>query len=145
MRIRLRRFALGLALSTVAGASRADVIVSGTFDHLHIEASKASIVEVLEALKHKFGVVYQYRARSDWTVDGAFSGSLSSVLPRIFRDKDYAIKIDADNSVTVFVASPQGPRPDVPIPPPPVRAVMIGESPPSEPDSVAKRTGPPPK
>lgn len=117
MRIQFRSLALGLALSTVAGAARADVIVTGTLDHLHIEASRAPIVEVLEALKKQFGIVYQYCARPDWTVDGTFAGSLSSILPRIFRDKDYVLRIDANHSVIVFFASPQGTPLVVPNPP----------------------------
>jgi hypothetical protein len=122
MRIQFRSFALGLALSTVVGAARADVIVTGTLDHLHIEASRAPIVEVLEALKKQFGIVYQYRAGPDWTVDGTFTGSLSSILPRIFQDKDYVFRIDANHSVIVFFASPQGPPLVVTSPPPPVQA-----------------------
>ena len=130
MRFLLRSSLLGLALSTVIGPARAeDVIVTGTLDHLHIEASRAPIVEVLAAIKHKFGIVYEYRARSNWTVDGAFSGSLSSILRRLFRDKDYAFRIDANNSVVVFVVAPQGPPVDLPSPPQPVAAVMIGENP----------------
>jgi hypothetical protein len=142
MRIQLRSFALALALSTIIGAARADVIVSGTLDHLHIEAKQASIVEVLEALKKKFGIVYQYRAHADLTVDGAFTGSLSAILPLIFRGKDYAFGIDADNSVTVYVVSPQGPPPlDLPVPPAPVKAHMLGEKPSNPPVSLAN---PPP-
>ena len=89
MRIPFRSFALGLALSTVAGAAQADVMVTGTVDNLRIEARRAPIVEVMEALKRQFGIAYRYRARPDWTVDGTFTGSLSSILPRLFRDRDY--------------------------------------------------------
>ena len=38
MRIQLRSFAFGLALSAIIGTSRAAVIVTGTVDHLDIEA-----------------------------------------------------------------------------------------------------------
>ena len=85
MRIQLWSFALAFGLSTIIGAARADVIVSGTLDHLTIKAKQAPIVEVLEALKKKFGIAYQYRAHADLTVHGAFTGSLSPILPRIFR------------------------------------------------------------
>jgi len=113
--------------------------VTGTLDHLHIEASRAPIVEVLAAIKHKFGIVYEYRARSNWTVDGTFSGSMPSILRRLFRDKDYAFRIDANNSVVVFIVAPQGPLIDLPSPPPPVAAVMIGQNPPTQPVPPVKQ------
>jgi|SRR5271165_5451082 len=139
MRIRLWSFALAFGLSTIIGAARADVIVRGTLDHLTIEAKQAPIIEVLEALKKKFGITYQYRAHADLTVDGAFTGSLSSVLPRIFRDNNYVFRIGPDNSVTVYLVSPQGPPPlDLPVPPAPVKAHMLGENPPNPPASLAK-------
>ena len=116
-----RSFALGLALSTVVEAARADVLITGTLDHLRIEASRAPIVDVLEALKRQFGIVYKYRARPDWTVDGAFTGSLSSILPRIFRDKDYIFRTEPNRPMTVFLPSPQAAG-DAPIPSPPVQA-----------------------
>jgi hypothetical protein len=118
MRIGFRSFALGLAFSAVVGAARADVVVTGTLDHLRIEASRAPILVVLEALKKQFGIAYRYRARPDWTVDGTFTGSLSSILPRVFRDKDYVFRIAPDQSMTVFLASPQGPESAAPIPSP---------------------------
>ncbi|HZZ61317.1 MAG TPA: hypothetical protein VFE63_09105 [Roseiarcus sp.] len=119
MRIEFRSFALGLALSAVVAAARADdVVVTGTLDHLRIEASGAPIIAVLEALKKQFGVAYRYRVRPDWTVDGTFTGSLSSVLPRVFRDRNYVVRIEPDQSMTVFLASPQGPEAAAPIPSP---------------------------
>jgi hypothetical protein len=121
MRIQFRSLALGFALSTVVGAARADVIVTGTLDNLHIEASRAPILAVLEALKKQFGIVYRSRARPDWTVDGTFTGSLSSILPRVFRDKDYVFRIDAHHSMTLFLPSRQGP-PSVAPNPLPVQA-----------------------
>ena len=44
-----------------------------------------------------------------WTVDGAFTVSLASVSPRVFRDQDYLFRIEPDHSMTVFFSSPQGP------------------------------------
>jgi hypothetical protein len=58
MRIQLRSFAFGLALSAIIGTARAAVIVTGTVDHLDIEASQAPILEVLEVLKKQFGIGY---------------------------------------------------------------------------------------
>ena len=55
MRIPFRSFAVGLALSTVAGAAQADVMVTGTVDNMRIEARRAPIIEVMEALKRQFG------------------------------------------------------------------------------------------
>jgi hypothetical protein len=106
MRIQPRSFAFGLALSAVIGTARAAVIVTGTVDRLDIEASQAPILEVLEVLKKQFGIGYQYRVRPDWTIDGTFTGSLSSILPRLFRDKDYVLRIEPNHSITVFIMSP---------------------------------------
>ena len=142
MRIPLPSLSLALALSGVVGAARGDVVVTGTLDHLQIEANQAPIVEVLEALKSKFGIAYQYRAGPQWTADGVFSGSLSTILPQIFRNKNYAYRTGADNSVTVFFLSAQGPAPDPPTAPPPVAAVMIGGDPAGKPVPGANRTKP---
>jgi hypothetical protein len=104
--IQFTSFALGLALSTAVGTARADVTVTGTVDNLHVEAREAPILEVLEVLKKQFGIGYQYRDRPNWTVDGTFTGSLSSILPRLFRDKDYVFRIEPDHSMTLFILSP---------------------------------------
>jgi hypothetical protein len=109
MRIQFRTFAFGLALSTLVGAARADVLVTGTLNHLRIEATQAPVLAVLDALKKQFGIDFRYRARPDWTVDGTFSGSVSSIWPRLFREKNYIVRIAPDRSMTVFLASPQGP------------------------------------
>ena len=52
------------------------------------------------------GIGYQYRVRPDSTIDGTFTGSLSSILPRLFRDKDYVLRIEPNHSITVFIMSP---------------------------------------
>jgi hypothetical protein len=127
--IAFRSFALGLAFSAVVGAARADVNVTGTLDHLRIEASRAPILVVLEALKKQFGIAYRYRGHPDWTVDGTFTGSLSSILPRVFRDTDYVLRIEPDQSMTVFLASPQGPPSAASIPSP--------QAPPGPPSAAA--------
>ena len=54
MRVQFRSFALGLVLSTVVGTARADLIVTGTVDHLQIGARQAPILEILEALKKQW-------------------------------------------------------------------------------------------
>jgi hypothetical protein len=131
MRIQFSSFALGLALSTVVGAARADVIITGTLDHLHIEASHTPVVEVMEALKKRFGIAYRYRASPDGTVDGTFIGPLSSVLPRVFGDNDYVFRIEPDHSMTVFFLSPRGPQVAAPIPPPQAPPLAAPISPPS--------------
>ncbi len=133
MRIQFRSFAFGLALSTLVGAARADVLVTGTLDHLRIEATQAPVLAVLDALKKQFGIAFRYHARPDWTVDGTFTGSLSSIWPRLFRDKNYIVRIEPDRSMTVFLASPQGPESAGPIPSP------------QGPPSAAAPTPPPPQ
>ena len=137
MRNEVRSFAFALAFSSVAGAARADVIVTGTLENLHIEASNAPIVEVMEALKKQFGIAYRYRVPPDWTVDGAFTGSLLSILPRVFRDKDYIFRIEPDHSLTVFFPSPQGPASAEAVPPPQGPPAAEAVPPPQGPPSAA--------
>jgi len=138
MRTRLRSFAFALGFSTVAGAAaRADVVVTGTRESLHIEASNAPIVEVMEALKKQFGIAYRYHVPPDWTVDGSFTGPLLSVLPRVFRDKDYILRTEPDQSVTVFFPSPQGSASAGAIPPPQAPAAAEAIPPPQGPPSAA--------
>jgi hypothetical protein len=138
--VQFRCFALALALSTVVAAARADVVVTGTLDHLRIEAGRAPILVVLEALKKQFGIAYRYQGRLDWTVDGTFTGSLSSIWPRLFRDKDYIVRIEPDRSLTVFLASPQGPPSAAAPMQPPVQASGPNPAPGKQ---ARRRTDPP--
>ncbi len=55
---------------------------------------------------------------------------------------DYVLRIDADNSVIVYVVSPQGPPLDLAVPPPPVKAHILGENPSNPPVSLAKPAPP---
>ena len=154
MRIPFSSFALGLALSTVVGAAWADVTVTGTVDHLRIEARGAPIVEVMEALKRQFGIAYRYDARPDWTVDGTFTGSLSSILPRVFRNRDYIFRIEPNHSMTVFfpspssapMPSPQGPpSADAPTPSPQGTPSAAAPIPPPQGTPSAAAPIPPPQ
>jgi hypothetical protein len=55
---------------------------------LHIGANQAPVLAVLKALKKQFGIGYRYRVRPDWTIDGTFTGTLSSILATLLRDKE---------------------------------------------------------
>lgn len=133
MRIRLRSLVLVVALATGPAAS-GEVLVTGALDRLHVEAKQARVSEILDVLQRKFGLAYEFRARSDWIVNGVFSGPFTAILPRILRGANYVYRISADNSVTIFFLSPPAAAPDLPVPPPPVAAVMIGD-PPGKPPS----------
>lgn len=83
--------ALGLAMSADRPAS-AEATVSGTPDAISIEASNATLEEVLSALGNRFGLVYQSSASLDRRIDGIYAGKLSGVLRRLLKTHDFVLK-----------------------------------------------------
>ena len=82
---------LGLAISAGRPAS-AEVTISGTPDAVRIEASNATLEEVLSGLRERFDLTYQSAARLDRRIDGKYAGQLSGVVKRLLGAYDFVLK-----------------------------------------------------
>ena len=72
-------FASAALLATGSGAAYAQVQVSGQTDSVRIEATDATLREVLDALRTNFNLRY----RSDDTLDTRMTGTFGGSLPRV--------------------------------------------------------------
>jgi hypothetical protein len=141
----------------------ADVRVSGEAEALTIEASNASLEEVLAALGRSCGLQYRYPADFSHSVSGTFAGSLRQVLPRLLQGTNFVVENSANGTRVVIydlhaapgssinVLRPQpGVRPQpvvTPQRPPPAWGPIPGRSgfpPPRVPDARSARARRPP-
>jgi hypothetical protein len=91
-----RRIALALisaALLVKGGAAYAQVQVSGPTEAVRIEATDATLREVLEALRANFNLRYRSDDTLDARMTGTFGGPLQRVAARVLNGYDYAMKI----------------------------------------------------
>jgi len=80
----------------------ADVRVSGEAEALKIEASNASLEEVLAALGRSCGLHYRYPADFSHSVSGTFAGSLRQVLPRLLQGTNFVVESSASGTRVVI-------------------------------------------
>ena len=94
----LRRLLI-LAITSVAllagphNAAQAQVSVDGNPDSVHIEARDATLREVFDALRTKFGLRYRTDDALETRKSGVFDGSLSRVAARMLEGYDFAMKV----------------------------------------------------
>jgi hypothetical protein len=79
-------------LQALSMSARADVKVSGDADALRIEASDASLEEVLAALGRNSGLRYRYPANFSHSVSGTYAGSLRQVLSRLLQGYNFVVE-----------------------------------------------------
>lgn len=90
----------------LASAAPACCAVEGTPEQVRLAAHGERLETLLGELRDKFGLVYQSAIPLDQTVDGAFSGELSSVVRSLLRQYDYVTKRDhARLEVTILTKS----------------------------------------
>jgi hypothetical protein len=80
----------------------ADVRVSGEAEALKIEASNASLEEVLAALGRSCGLQYRYPADFSHSVSGTFAGSLRQVLSRLLQGTNFVVESSASGTKVVI-------------------------------------------
>lgn len=98
-----------LMLGLVPFAAQAEVKVSGTSATVRVEASDASVDEILSALKDKFAVDYQSTARLERRVTGSYAGPLERVLARVLEGNDFFLKrVNNRVEVTLLARQPGG-------------------------------------
>jgi hypothetical protein len=101
-----RRLAPVVALAAlVSGApvpARAEVSISGGPAAIRLEASEASLEEILLALHASFNLRYRTSAALDDAVSGTYSGPLARVASQLLDRYDFIMKVSAEN-VEIFV------------------------------------------
>jgi len=90
-------------------SARADVQVSGDGDALRIEASNASLEEVLAALGRNSGLQYRYPADLGHSVSGTFAGSLREVLSRLLQGYNFVVESSGSGTRVVIYDLKSGP------------------------------------
>src|SRR5438128_8123450 len=76
-------------LAAAGGTASAQVQVSGQTDAVRIEATDATLREVLDALRANFNLRYRSDEALDTRVTGAFGGALPRVAARVLDGYDF--------------------------------------------------------
>jgi hypothetical protein len=101
---------LGLAGVLFPGLSNsafADAIISGTSNDVRVEANDTELAELLTGFRDKFGLAYNsLRPLDNKRINGTFTGPLISILARLLRDYDHALKV-ADGHVLLVLTDQQ--------------------------------------
>ncbi len=85
---------IGLALvAGGGGAARAQVVVDGRPDAVHVEARDVTLREVFDALQAKFNLRYRTDDALDVHKTGIFDGPLQRVTARFLDGYDFAMKV----------------------------------------------------
>ena len=121
------RAVLALALMGAAGnATRAEVQIEGDAASLRVTAEKATLGEVLAALKAKFPLRYG-AINVDRQINGTMAGSLHRVVVRLLDGFDSVVSRTADG-VEIIQLAPRG---------------MANAVPPARPGATLWQTPPP--
>lgn len=75
----------------------AETTVSGTSDAVRLEASNATLDEILSALGGRFGLAYQKAAPLDRRIDGIYEGQIASVLKRLLKSHDFVLRSENES------------------------------------------------
>jgi hypothetical protein len=105
--------AASLSLAIIVAASstsaRAEVRVQGDVAAVRVDASQASVSEVLSALGPAFNVRYRTSISLDGVIHGTYTGSLGRVISRMLDGYSYIVKNDED-TIEVVVFGRKGER-----------------------------------
>ena len=107
---------LSLVLWTGTSASAsAEVIITGTPDQVRVEATNATLEELLSGLHDKFGLSYRIGKSLDDKIEGTYTGSLTSVVKRLVRNHDFVIsgEFNGEKSALVVVVLGQSGSPAI--------------------------------
>jgi len=120
---RLNFSALLVAAMAAMGSTsvRAEVSVKGNITALRIDASQASISQILAAVGATFNVRYRTAISLDAPINGTYTGSLGEVISRILDGYNYVVK-NQEGSTEIMVFGRRGEHAVAappPAPPPP--------------------------
>ena len=85
-----------LAWCLSCGRSEAEVRLSGTPDRIVLQASDATMAEILAALRSSFDVEVKLSGATARMFTGVYSGSVRRVLSRLLTGEDYVVYSTAD-------------------------------------------------
>ena len=105
-------FAVLLAASlqtATAGLANPDIQIRGTADAMRVEATEASITEVLSALGPAFHIRYRSEIPLDREISGVYRGSLKRVIARLLKGYNYFAKRDGAAMEIVIISERQQP------------------------------------
>jgi len=107
-RFALAAFSLALALGASATSLRAAVSVDGDSAFVHLEASNASISEILSALETAFHIRHRTSVPLDRAISGTYRGPLRRVLSRVLDGFNYYVASTAEGTVEITVVGRPG-------------------------------------
>ena len=124
MRRRSLQMAAAVLLACCLNGERgaAEVHLSGTRDHVTVQATDATLPEILSALQAEFELKVTLRGTDPRKFSGSYSGTVRQVLSRILSGEDYVLETTADGFNVVVLsqsAADNAARPGLPAPPPP--------------------------
>jgi hypothetical protein len=91
---------------------RAEVTIAGGPTAVRLEASGASLEEVLVALHARFNLRYRTLTALDDSISGTYRGSLGRLAARLLDGYDFVMTVSAENvEVSVVGRRAQGERP----------------------------------
>jgi len=120
--------ALWIGCCALVQSAAAEVRVSGTAAAMTIQARKATLQEVLQALHASFKLQYSGSTEPHRLVDGTYSGRLQAVLAELLDGNNYVLHDFAGGlQLTFFGSMGNAPvyRPAPPPPPPPPPPVVV--------------------
>ena len=94
-----------LAWCLSCGPSAAEVRLSGTPDHVVLQANDATIAEILAALRSAFDLEMKLKGTTARKFSGVYSGSVRQVLSRLLTGENYVLRSAADGMSMVLFGS----------------------------------------
>jgi hypothetical protein len=98
-----------VASVTASDLARADVRVGGDVDAVRLEASAASVAEILAALADRFPLRYRASLSLDDAISVTYAGSLEQVLARTLNGFNYVLKRE-NGTIELVVIGRHGSR-----------------------------------
>jgi hypothetical protein len=84
---------VGIMLVGLQTIAHAELLVDGSKDQVIVMADQASLNDVIDALGNRFNFKFRSSVALDVTVNGRYSGSLTSVLVRLLRSYDFVLAV----------------------------------------------------
>jgi hypothetical protein len=100
---------LAILMTVNAHSVRAEVRVEGDVRAVRVEASQASVADVLTALGPSFNVRFRTAMPLHGVIDGTFTGALEQVIPKLLSGYNYVLK-KGQNSIELLILGTRGTR-----------------------------------
>ncbi|MEA2930298.1 MAG: hypothetical protein QOG38_2726 [Hyphomicrobiales bacterium] len=94
-----------LLLATQPG--RAEVLLEGNAAAVRLEATQATVDEILAALGRTYNVRYRTTLALDRAITGTYSGPLAQVIARVLAGYDYVARSSPD-AIEIAYVRPRG-------------------------------------